>query len=1087
MADQFRQFSFKEISYLCFEGGGGKGVAYLGVIQALEQLHYDEFISLRPEKDDLKSKYPTGIPVFPLHQPVQQRKFKGVSGTSAGAITAFALSLGMNAHEIQELFDDLQNHFAHRLFSKTTQTKANPFDRFLTDPDFGNYRAVIDGNVTQKKDVHRDPLRIAHILSSIAGRFFPVFSRTSIQKNYLFQRLAVGYGPTSDQRGTKDYILSLLSNRGLFSGIGVRELYRKLLKKHLIDKLADYGIDLNTLGQPSSEDSPDLNLQTTVANIKQKIAADKIEQINFQEYYYLTGVDLVVSSTNVSRERTFYFSAYHTPLFPVIEAVGMSGCFPFVFKPVWVDSTGIGEHIIANGIVDARMAADDYGVYVGTYYKGGAAYNESMRGFYCDGGMLQNFPLHAFDHNRKLREAEREGLYLYYWKTPEDRFLEVSGHVPYGNFDFKPHVWGFNLFSKPPVEKWDEKYIDKEIFLKEKGAIAPILDFFNSFLNTYLYPGGDGQIRSADEMKNVTPILVYLPQDAGDYRKKEKAKKDLPKKERKRNTDAFSWDVIDFATPVAELERAKHTTLGEEYRKKLATHKLNIISIARSSTIEFAIGKLVPVLLILFSHFSFAQQAVPITSLEQKILLHDLLLFRHPNDERNYLIMEDSMRRDYRKRTGEQWGMAVKDVDEAFFLKYGTRKYIDTFRIGGRSEFKNGDEYDTIHEHHPADKKKKKNAHWYGWSRAPDHSWYRDHNHELLYQYSDGWTSGLDKIERTKLIEDTTKITKSSTIYHQRARQYMQRIEEAEPFGPEIWSYIYYKDDRPFTGSFYKKNALGQLSFEGEVKKGFLWGKCTFYNAILWNEQTTELPRKLVSPVYTLFNRRRGDEEMLDAKRHQMFDDSYSCGMVAYERERTIDDYDRLGDRFTMDSAVALGRTTLLVQKFYDEAGKPVRSTFARISKDSIQLQEHLMPYGKTAIYYRVRQTFPFEYYYEIGDSIKVQNYDYADGGKDRSGFGSAQYKEMRAKKLLVLSPDAQKILKLVVRTGRSEADYAVYYPEKGDKTGTRYIHTDGLGNKNLYTLAKRLGPQGRVVLNIRDAKELLDYQFRLVPDIRQE
>jgi Patatin-like phospholipase len=70
-----------EIRYLALEGGGGKGFAYLGALQVLEKLKVMEHID-------------------------------GVSGTSAGAITALMIAMGMTAEEIDnELKNDFNKFF----------------------------------------------------------------------------------------------------------------------------------------------------------------------------------------------------------------------------------------------------------------------------------------------------------------------------------------------------------------------------------------------------------------------------------------------------------------------------------------------------------------------------------------------------------------------------------------------------------------------------------------------------------------------------------------------------------------------------------------------------------------------------------------------------------------------------------------------------------------------------------------------------------------------------------------------------------------------------------------------------------------
>src|SRR5271155_223740 len=77
-----------EIENLVFQGGGVRGIAYLGAIQAL----CDEKL--------------------PKHQRLNLEKIKRVGGTSAGAMTAFHIALGKNLSELNALrgldfFNDL--------------------------------------------------------------------------------------------------------------------------------------------------------------------------------------------------------------------------------------------------------------------------------------------------------------------------------------------------------------------------------------------------------------------------------------------------------------------------------------------------------------------------------------------------------------------------------------------------------------------------------------------------------------------------------------------------------------------------------------------------------------------------------------------------------------------------------------------------------------------------------------------------------------------------------------------------------------------------------------------------------------------
>src|SRR5258706_4003238 len=71
-----------EIKYLAFEGGGGKGIAFLGALQVLTE---QKILA------NNKSGYRGHI--------------EGYAGASAGAITAFWLSIGYDFYEVEEFLN----------------------------------------------------------------------------------------------------------------------------------------------------------------------------------------------------------------------------------------------------------------------------------------------------------------------------------------------------------------------------------------------------------------------------------------------------------------------------------------------------------------------------------------------------------------------------------------------------------------------------------------------------------------------------------------------------------------------------------------------------------------------------------------------------------------------------------------------------------------------------------------------------------------------------------------------------------------------------------------------------------------------
>ena len=62
------KIDLSKIKYLAFEGGGGKGLVYLGAVKSLEE----KYAKLGNKK--------TNSPIIDLNVPLDKRKIKGISG-----------------------------------------------------------------------------------------------------------------------------------------------------------------------------------------------------------------------------------------------------------------------------------------------------------------------------------------------------------------------------------------------------------------------------------------------------------------------------------------------------------------------------------------------------------------------------------------------------------------------------------------------------------------------------------------------------------------------------------------------------------------------------------------------------------------------------------------------------------------------------------------------------------------------------------------------------------------------------------------------------------------------------------------------
>jgi predicted acylesterase/phospholipase RssA len=107
---------FSKLEYIALEGGGGKGAVYKGAIVALEKLFdnaWHEGALLKREGGQLipapipdvqEDKAEVAISILDYANAADKKlKVKGISGSSAGAITAFPLALGLTSKDIGEI------------------------------------------------------------------------------------------------------------------------------------------------------------------------------------------------------------------------------------------------------------------------------------------------------------------------------------------------------------------------------------------------------------------------------------------------------------------------------------------------------------------------------------------------------------------------------------------------------------------------------------------------------------------------------------------------------------------------------------------------------------------------------------------------------------------------------------------------------------------------------------------------------------------------------------------------------------------------------------------------------------------------
>lgn len=269
---------FTKVENLVFEGGGGKGVVYLGVVKALES---QGILPIEIDKYEIITDTLPYSLAGESYNPGSDVKIRRIAGSSAGAITAFMLAMGGTAKDIaNELkntqqfieFFDLPKQISrnHRdgtdipkskqairevaYQSGTLNNKAN--DHKQTSPLKGT-----EIEVDNKWQTKQDPFEIPDAAFSLFSWYFDlkeVIKSDNILRAILnrdltadewenYKQMGRTYAPAPYDNGAREiadsdktksairdnYVTHLQLTGGLFPGRQVRLFFHRLILRHL--------------------------------------------------------------------------------------------------------------------------------------------------------------------------------------------------------------------------------------------------------------------------------------------------------------------------------------------------------------------------------------------------------------------------------------------------------------------------------------------------------------------------------------------------------------------------------------------------------------------------------------------------------------------------------------------------------------------------------------------------------------------------------------------------------------------------------------------------------------------------------------
>lgn len=529
-----KKIDLKNIKYLSFEGGGGKGIVYMGAVRALQAATALKYYDLVESNYGEESKGVLGEgTLFPIDKPIKDRPFVGISGASAGALTAFMLAMGMNSKELQGEFDKTVKGII-----AGEEMELSQFENFLDDPsskfrvasylnttfaspdNTPKYQLITNGIEGEKLEgfgrifLAFSILFNAPLIKRIKrGLHYVQFSASIMMKKFVLsdairirgkkmvykkvdtpvsRKTYIDFPKGSELKVPQDtlstilmpsltslvsmlqkrarifpklsyYTHSLAYNKGVFPGLEPVEYFGRVMQEFLLDRILTMHAERNGGKLIDIEDHNGLT-----------VVGKSPKEITFVDFFNLTGVDLLITGTNVTQHTPKYFSVSHTPDFPVIFAVALSMNLPIIFKPFYIKGT----------------------VHKG--YSDDSPYNRGYNGFWVDGGMLNNYPIHAFDEiNEKFSyisgdNSKRPLLYL-----GKPITTEIAVESPKKHADFCECILGFQLVDEDAVNMKKNKKIQEiyeDSFSDEKNANS--LSYFSQLLDTFMHPAEEGQIRS---------------------------------------------------------------------------------------------------------------------------------------------------------------------------------------------------------------------------------------------------------------------------------------------------------------------------------------------------------------------------------------------------------------------------------------------------------------------------------------------------------------------------------------------------------------------------------------------------------------
>lgn len=411
------KIEFKDLEHIALEGGGAKGVVYLGAIEALEEKMEEiwrkgEVLKMMEEikppmsgihkkvkynllYDDFKKvNRPSILNYFDIDGE-QQTKIKSIAGSSAGAITAFALTLGLNSSDIKKvlnypftnfleekavgkyrMIDNLgnlkiaqddykkvgggekqQEKFEYQ-FNRYAKVKSKTSKQLLRKALVGTILETIFSGVIHKidaiqktfsQDNFRDFIQLPLPGPGWIDRRFGYIKSIGVYK-FLQILFTEGIFRKTFRKPLKleiDTICNLIWDRGMFAGFSVGEFFFDLFI-YAATRDTHFQRGLSKFTKNDFKFPPDIvNFNKTYVKFEIGKRTDTkfdhheyfktLQSLTFEDLHKITNINLGFNVTNMTHGTSLLFSHKHTPNFLVLEAAAASMTIPPAIKPLYTE------------------------------------------------------------------------------------------------------------------------------------------------------------------------------------------------------------------------------------------------------------------------------------------------------------------------------------------------------------------------------------------------------------------------------------------------------------------------------------------------------------------------------------------------------------------------------------------------------------------------------------------------------------------------------------------------------------------------------------------------------------------------------